>query len=126
MRLSAAVPCYNGMAYLGRALQALLDQTRPAHEIIVVDDGSSDGSADCARGYPVRLIQHAANQGLAAARNTALEAASGEVLVFVDVDALAAPNLLAVLAQGYEHPTPRLAGVGGQGIEANIVTRADR
>jgi GT2 family glycosyltransferase len=124
MNITVAIPCYNGAAYVGRAIKAVLDQSRPADEILVVDDGSTDDSAEIIRRYPVRFIQHDGNKGLAAARNSAIAAASGDVLVFVDVDAYADRHLLAVMLEGYREP--QVAGVGGQGIEANIHSRADR
>ena len=126
MRVSVVVPCYNGAALIGRTIESLLSQTCPADEVLVVDDGSIDNSAAAIRAYPVTLLQHEYNRGLAAARNTALKAATGEVVVYVDADAPAAPDLLELLLAGYLPPDPRLAGVGGQGLEANIQTVADR
>jgi mycofactocin glycosyltransferase len=126
MRVSVAVPCYNGAAFIGRTIESLLSQTCPADQMLVVDDGSIDNSAAAIRAYPVTLVQHSHNRGLAAARNTALKAATGEVVVYVDADAPAAPDLLELLMAGYLPPDGRLAGVGGQGLEANIQTAADR
>lgn len=122
--ITAAIPCYNGAAYVGRAIESLLAQTRPADEILVVDDGSSDETADIVRRYPVVLIQHGRNRGLAAARNTALAKARGEILVFTDADTFADPDCLGELLSGYADL--QVAGVGGQGIEANIHSLADR
>jgi GT2 family glycosyltransferase len=124
MNVTVAIPCYDGARFLAHAVEALLAQSRPAGEIIVVDDGSSDGSASVAARYPVRLLRHGGNRGLAAARNTALAAAGGDVLVFVDVDAYAGADCLEVLLGGYDDG--RAAGVGGQGIEVNVRTPADR
>ena len=125
MKITVAVPCYNGAAFVSRTIESVLAQTRPAHQIFVVDDGSTDPSRDIIQRYPVTLLPHPVNRGLAAARNTALSAAAGDVLVFVDVDAFAAPDLLERLSEGYKNPEPNLAGVGGQGIEANIASVAD-
>ena len=126
MPVSVVVPCFNGVAGIGRTIQSVLSQTSPADQVVVVDDGSTDNSATAIRGYPVALLQHAQNRGLAAARNTGLQAVTGDVVVYVDADALAAPDLLEVLLAGYRPPDARLAGVGGQGLEANIQTVADR
>lgn len=124
MDLTVAVPCYNGARYVGPTIESLLDQSWPADEIIVVDDGATDESVDVIRRYPVTLVQHAQNRGLSSARNTAIDTANGDILVFIDVDALADENLLEVLRSGYD--APRVGGVGGQGIESNIHSLADR
>jgi len=124
LTLSVAVPCYNGAAYLAATLESLLAQTRPADEILVVDDGSNDGSGEIAATYPVRLLIHQENGGLAAARNTALEAATGDVILYVDVDAQADAALLETILGGFSGAD--VVGVGGRGIEANIQTTADR
>jgi glycosyltransferase involved in cell wall biosynthesis len=126
MKISVAIPCYNGAAYVGRAIESILEQTHPASEILVVDDGSTDSSAAIVKSYPVTLLPHAANQGLAAARNTAIQAAGGEILLFMDVDAYAAPDLIEVLMTAYAGGNEHLGGVGGQGIESNIRSIADR
>ena len=126
MKISVAIPCYNGEAYISRAIDAILAQTQPAHEIIVIDDGSTDQSAMIIKACPVTLIQHPSNLGLAAARNTAMLAASGEVLLFVDADAFAAPDVIELLSAAYEQGDGCLGGVGGQGIESNIQSLADR
>ena len=123
MTVTAAIPCYNGAGFLGGAIESLLAQTRPAEEILVIDDGSTDGSVAIARDYPVTLIRHGHNQGLAAARNTAIAGAQGAIIAFLDVDAIAAPDWIEVLLSGYE---PGVGGVGGQGIEANVHSLADR
>ena len=124
MDVSVAIPCYNGAPYIGNAIQAILDQTHPASQVLIIDDGSTDRSAEIIGQYPVELIQHATNRGLAAARNTALEAATGDIIVFVDADAYADPKLVASLLNGYT--SPHVGGVGGQGIEARVQSRADR
>jgi GT2 family glycosyltransferase len=123
MKVTVAVPCYNGMSYVGHTLESLLVQSRLADEILVIDDGSTDGSAEIIRHYPVRLVQHEQNKGLAAARNTAIAAVTGDILAFVDVDAFADPDWLKVLLNGYNDP--QVGGVGGQGVESNIHSLAD-
>jgi glycosyltransferase involved in cell wall biosynthesis len=123
-QVSVAIPCYNGEAYVGQTVESVLAQSRAADEVLVIDDGSTDQSVKIIQRYPVRLVQHEKNRGLAYARNTAIENASGDILVFVDVDALADPQMLATLEAGYD--SPDVGGVGGQGIEANIHSLADR
>src|ERR1700690_1993580 len=70
---SAYVPCYNNSASISRAVVAVLRQTVPPTEVIVVDDGSTDGSAELLRHLPVRVIRHERNMGRGAARATAME-----------------------------------------------------
>lgn len=125
-RIAVAIPCYNGVKYVAHAIESVLTQSYPADQILVVDDGSADDSAAMIRQYPVTIVAHSENQGLAAARNTALKHVSAEIVAFMDADAVAAPDLLQVLLSGYQRPDPFLAGVGGQGIEVNRDTLADR
>ncbi len=91
MRISVIVPAYNAADILADCLDALLAQTRAPEEIIVVDDGSSDKTAEiaCSKGVVV-LTQP--NQGPAAARNRGAEQASGDVLLFTDADCAPAPD----------------------------------
>jgi glycosyltransferase involved in cell wall biosynthesis len=93
--VSCIVPVYNGEAYLGAALDSILAQTWRPLEIIVVDDGSTDGSAAVAETYGaiVRVIRQA-NAGCAAARNAGLAAATGEFVAFLDADDVWHPEKL--------------------------------
>lgn len=94
--ISVIIPVYNGERYLAEAIESVLAQTRPADEIIVVDDGSTDNSAVVAQGFglPVKLVRQA-NQGQAAARNLGVELAHGNLLAFLDADDLWLPDKLA-------------------------------
>jgi hypothetical protein len=84
---SVVIAAYNAEATLGRAIQSVLDQTWPAHELIVVDDGSTDGTAAVARSFGERItcIQQP-NAGVSAARNAGVARASGDWLAFLDAD----------------------------------------
>ena len=87
MNVSVIIPVYNRVHLLGRALQSVLAQTAPAQEIIVVDDGSNDGTTAMvgARFPQIHYIwQH--NQGVSSARNRGIEAARGDWLAFLDSD----------------------------------------
>ncbi|MFN8472911.1 MAG: glycosyltransferase [Anaerolineae bacterium] len=121
--ISAAIPCYNGARWIGETVAALQRQTRLPDELLVIDDGSTDGSGTLAVQAGARVIAHAVNRGLSVARNTALAAASGDILVFVDSDAYADPGMIQALLAGFT--APDIAGVGGGGVEAHQVTRAD-
>jgi radical SAM superfamily enzyme YgiQ (UPF0313 family)/glycosyltransferase involved in cell wall biosynthesis len=80
------VPCYNAAGHIEKVLRALLEQSYPITEILVIDDGSTDDSVARTANYPVRVLLHEANRGLAEARNTALLAATTEFLGHVDSD----------------------------------------
>lgn len=90
-RVSVVMPVYNAEATLAKAIDSVLAQTHRELELLVVDDGSSDGSwaivEDFARRDPrVRPIGPRTNGGVASARNTALDAASGRYIAFLDSD----------------------------------------
>ena len=87
--VSVVVPVFNGERFLREAVQSVLDQQYSPLELIVVDDGSTDGTANVARSLPetVRYLSQA-NQGPAAARNRGIEHAQGELIAFADVDDL--------------------------------------
>jgi glycosyltransferase involved in cell wall biosynthesis len=103
--VTIVLPVYNGAAFVGEAIESVLAQTYEPIELIVVDDGSTDGSADVARRYDgIRLIQQE-NRGAGPARNTGIAAATGEFIGFVDADDLATRTKVEVQV-GYllEHP----------------------
>jgi glycosyltransferase involved in cell wall biosynthesis len=88
MTVSAVVPTYNRRRYIRRALNSILAQTVAVHEIIVVDDGSSDGTADAVEawyGPKVRVVRQQ-NGGVSAARKRGIEEARGEWIAFLDSD----------------------------------------
>ena len=87
--VSVVIPVFNGERFLREAVQSVLDQTYSTVEIIIVDDGSTDGTATVARslGETVRYL-HQANQGPAAARNRGIEHAQGSLIAFADADDL--------------------------------------
>lgn len=93
--ISVVIPVYNGERYLGQAIESVLAQAHHSLEIIVVDDGSTDGSATLSQqfGPPVRY-HYQPNAGLGATRNTGASLARGEFLAFLDADDLWVPNKL--------------------------------
>jgi glycosyltransferase involved in cell wall biosynthesis len=94
-RISVVIPCYNAERYIAAAIESVLAQDWPDLEVVVVDDGSKDTSAQIIRErFPrVRLVQQA-NQGVATARNTGVNASSGEWIAFLDADDLWLPGKL--------------------------------
>ncbi|HEY4010049.1 MAG TPA: glycosyltransferase family 2 protein [Acidobacteriaceae bacterium] len=85
--LSVVIPVYNGEIYLEQTIRSVLEQSYPAHEVIVVDDGSSDRSLEIAQSFgpPVICLQQK-NQGPSVARNVAIERATGEWIALLDAD----------------------------------------
>lgn len=93
--ISVIIPVYNGERYLGDAIASVLAQTVPVHEIIVVDDGSTDGSLSVAERFGASVRCHRqANAGAGAARNGGVALAGGEFLAFLDADDLWTPDKL--------------------------------
>lgn len=95
MKYTIIIPSYNQAPYLPEAIESALSQTIPA-EVIVVDDGSTDGSLEIAKKYPVKVISQV-NKGLASARNTALMNATGEWIVPLDADDILEENYLETI-----------------------------
>jgi len=91
--VSALVPVFNGERFLAEALDSIFAQRWEPLEVVVVDDGSTDRSAEIARSYPVRYL-HQENAGIATARNAAIEAAAGEIVAFLDADDVWLPGSL--------------------------------
>jgi len=85
-RVSVVVCTFNGAGTLGECLDGLSALDYPDYEVIVVNDGSTDATAAIAASYPVRLIT-TGNRGLSSARNTGLDAATGEIIAYIDDDA---------------------------------------
>ena len=95
--VSILIPCFNAERWLAETIKSALAQTWPAKEIIVVDDGSTDGSLAIARRFEssgVRIVNQQ-NQGAAAARNHGLRLARGEFFQFLDADDLLDPDKVA-------------------------------
>jgi glycosyltransferase involved in cell wall biosynthesis len=92
--VSVVIPCYNQAHFLGEAIESVLGQTYKRHEIVVVDDGSTDATSEVAGRYSgVRLIRQD-NRGLSRSRNAGIEHSEGEYLVFLDADDRLLPEAL--------------------------------
>jgi GT2 family glycosyltransferase len=113
MHASVIVPAYNAAATLGACLAALDAQTlaREQFEVIVVDDGSTDATAQIALDHGARLVRQP-NQGQAAARNHGVAEAQGEIVAFTDADCAPAPEWLAELVSAFADPSI----VGSKGV----------
>jgi glycosyltransferase involved in cell wall biosynthesis len=96
--VSAIIPCFNAERWISETLASLLAQTHPALEIIVVDDGSTDGSTGLVEEFvseKVRLLRQP-NSGASRARNAGLAVANGEFIQFLDADDILAPNKIEI------------------------------
>ena len=102
--ISVIVPVYNSRDTLARCVKSLQAQTLADLEIILVDDGSSDGSGMLCNGFSredarIRVI-HKANGGVSSARNAGIEAAKGRYLMFMDSDDYAEPEMAEAMLSG--------------------------
>lgn len=112
-KISVVVCSYNGARTIGKTLATLENLEYPDYEIIVVDDGSTDQTSAIAARHDVRLIR-TENNGLSVARNHGMNAATGEIIAYIDDDAYPDPHWLTYLASSFlrtEH-----AGIGGPNI----------
>lgn len=93
------IPAFRSEETIGRAVESVLAQTHSAFEIIVIDDGSDDRTADIAEGYgrPVRVVRQP-NGGTSAARNRGIDEAAGDVVCFLDADDTYATGRIAQIA----------------------------
>ena len=85
--ISAVIPAYNAEKYITRAIDSVLGQTRPVDEIIIVDDGSTDNTAEAIKRYGDKIQYiYQENAGVSAARNTGIKAAATDWIAFLDAD----------------------------------------
>ncbi|MGB4655802.1 MAG: glycosyltransferase family 2 protein [Bacteroidales bacterium] len=99
--ISVIIPAYNAEKYIGEAIESALNQTRPAKEIVVVDDASTDRTVEIARsfGERVRVLANPDNQGPGYSRNAGVTASSGDYLAFLDADDVWMPAHLESLGR---------------------------
>ena len=101
--VSVIVPVYNAERYLERCVNSIFAQTFTDYELILVDDGSTDDSGkmcdDYARSNPQVCVIHQTNQGVSAARQKGLDAASGQYVIFADPDDWVEPTMLEELQE---------------------------
>jgi glycosyltransferase involved in cell wall biosynthesis len=111
-KISVIIPTFNSVKELTKCLESLKTQTisNENYEVMVVDDGSNDGTKDAAAKYPVRYI-YQQNHGPAAARNNGANQAYGEIILFTDADCEPQPNWLEEMIKPLDDP--QVVGVKG-------------
>lgn len=126
MKVSVIVLAWNGMAYLETCLNAVLTQDYPDFEIIVVDNDSSDGSADfIAEHYPqLRLIRNQRNLGFAGGCNVGLRAAQGQILILLNQDLQLLPGGLRAIRNRLSEPQVGVVGAKVLGPEGTVLLHA--
>lgn len=123
MRASVVIPAYNAASTLDACLDACFHQTHPPHEIIVVDDGSTDDTPDRVRTHPnVHLVQQE-NAGPAAARNHGARVATGDIVVYTDSDCLPEPAWLEQLVGAFQENAVGVGGTYGIANPASLLAR---
>lgn len=110
--ITVIIPVYNGGKFLHQCLDAIFSSTYKSFDVIVVDDCSTDDSADISRGKGARILTTERQSGPAAARNLAAQTAPGEILMFVDADVVVEPETLAKVAEHFEQ-RPEISALFG-------------
>nr|WP_283756644.1 glycosyltransferase family 2 protein [Roseofilum casamattae] len=116
MKLSAIICTHNRDRYLGAAIDSLLEQDYPNFEVIVVDNASSDRTSEVIESkqpHPLLKSVYEPVTGLSVARNTGAQTATGEILAYLDDDAIASRSWLSCLARAYAE-NEKLAIAGGK------------
>ena len=99
-KVSVVIPAFNAEKFLAEAIESVFSQSHPAHELIVVNDGSSDQTAYIARSFGERVfVIDKQNGGVSAARNHGAQHATGEWLLFLDADDVMVPTALQHLLE---------------------------
>ena len=120
---------YNGERFISEAIDSILKQTFPHFELIVIDDGSTDGTPNVLQTIQdnrVTIIRHRKNLGIAASQNRAIAVAKGEYLALMDHDDVSVPERLQVQVDFLDqHPKVALVGSSCISIDENGVSRSE-
>jgi glycosyltransferase involved in cell wall biosynthesis/SAM-dependent methyltransferase len=127
--VSIVIPCFNQARFLSEAIESALSQTHRAVEVVVIDDGSADGTAEVAARYAeVRYVRQP-NSGLAAARNAGLRHSTGRYVVFLDADDRLLVGAAAIGVDELERH-PECAFVSGEhryiGVDGSVMQEWSR
>jgi len=123
MLISVVIPTRNRASSLVQTIDALQAQTYPFHEILVVDDGSTDQTATAMQRITGIRYIHQPSRGPAAARNRGSREAQGDILAYTDDDCVPLLTWLEQIAQGYQD-YPHVAGIGGPSMLRRAMSRA--
>ena len=123
-KVSLYIPCFNAQATIHQCLKAVFQQKHPLKEVVVIDDGSTDKTVEIASRYPVKIIKHGTNKGLAAARNTAIKNIKTGFIASLDADCIPEPDWLLKLMKGFS--SSKIAGIGGRLLEVYSDSPCDR
>ena len=128
-KISVIIPTYNCGLYLGEAIESVLSQTFQDHEIIVIDDGSTDDTKNIVRKYVLKYPEkiryfYQKNMGPSAARNVGIREAEGEFIAFLDADDIFLPEKLDLqMAEILKSPSIGLVTCGNYVVNANNIIR---
>jgi len=128
-KISVIIPCYNSQNTISMVIDGLMNQTLRPSEIIVVDDASTDETAKIVEKFDVKVINNPVNIGPAASRNRGFLESTGNIILFIDSDAVPSLNLIETLVHKYSELAlfhHHLGGIGGRGIEKVLETPADK
>lgn len=113
MRISVIIPCRNGARTVAASVSSALAQSVAPLEVLVVDDASDDATAAVAEEAGATVVRNAVRRNAGGARNAGLEIAQGDLIAFLDADAVAAPDWLE-RAGAFLESHPEYAAVGGR------------
>lgn len=124
--VSVIIPVYNVLPYLREALDSVINQTYQNLEIIIIDDGSTDGSAaicdEYAKDTRVKVI-HQKNKGLSGARNTGLDLMTGSYVAFLDSDDAYFPDMIQVMIEAIKRIKVDLVTCGFKIVQGDYATK---
>ena len=123
MKIAVVIPVRNGRAMVSACVAACWAQTRPPDELVVVDNGSTDDTADLAATAGATVVSEP-SRGSYRARNGGWRSTSSDVVAFTDVDCLPAPDWLERLTEPFDDP--RVAGVGGSIVQDEVHSATQR
>lgn len=124
-KISIIIPVYNSSNYLRRCIESVLNQTYKDIEVVLIDDGSTDGSSEICEQFSIIdkrvIVVHKTNGGQASARNLGLKIASGDYIGFVDNDDVIEPNMYEVLLNACETKGLQVCGIVADWIYKDYV-----